>query len=160
MPIIFQNLDSVIGRADILIVAMGQPGFVKGSWIKQGAVVIDCGITSIADDTRKATKPFWCTLSDGTPSYRLMSTFLFRKSGYRLSGDVEFSSASERASHITPVPGGVGPMTVAFLMNNTVQESGNKLDRNKSQSFVGGQPDKKYRTVDNLGFLLSRNTQD
>ncbi len=90
-----KNLEAKIGAADILVVAMGKPEFVKGSWIKEGAVVIDCGINSVNDATKKA--------------------------GYRLVGDVEYASAAERASFITPVPGGVGPMTVAFLMHNTVR---------------------------------------
>jgi len=68
---------------------------VKGSWIKPGAIVIDVGINYVPDSTKK--------------------------SGQRLAGDVEFTTASAVASHITPVPGGVGPMTVAMLMVNTLQ---------------------------------------
>jgi len=70
---------------------------VKGSWIKPGAVVIDVGINFVPDPTKK--------------------------SGQRLAGDVEFSSASTVASKITPVPGGVGPLTVAMLMANTLQSA-------------------------------------
>jgi len=84
-----KNLAEHVGRADILVVAAGKPGLVKGSWIKPGAVVIDVGISRLADGS--------------------------------LSGDVDFASASERASWITPVPGGVGPMTVATLLQNTLQ---------------------------------------
>ncbi|XP_043501518.1 C-1-tetrahydrofolate synthase, cytoplasmic isoform X1 [Polistes fuscatus] len=88
------NLPKIISQADILIVAIGKPEFVKGSWIKSGAVVIDCGINAIPDSTKK--------------------------SGERLVGDVAYEEASKVASYITPVPGGVGPMTVAMLMKNTV----------------------------------------
>lgn len=81
-------------RADILILAMGQPEMVRGEMVKPGATVIDVGINRIDDPT--ATK------------------------GYRLAGDAHFPSVSEVAGAITPVPGGVGPMTVAMLMQNTV----------------------------------------
>ncbi|KAK7870033.1 hypothetical protein R5R35_011995 [Gryllus longicercus] len=89
-----KNLDQEISRADILVVAVGVPQMVKGHWIKRGAVVIDCGINSIRDPSKK--------------------------SGSRLVGDVAFEEAKEVASYITPVPGGVGPLTVAMLMKNTV----------------------------------------
>ncbi|XP_020278511.1 C-1-tetrahydrofolate synthase, cytoplasmic isoform X2 [Pseudomyrmex gracilis] len=89
-----KNLPDVVREADILVVAIGKPEFVKGDWIKPGAVVIDCGITSVPDSTKK--------------------------SGQRLVGDVDFKEAVKVASYITPVPGGVGPMTVAMLMKNTV----------------------------------------
>uniref|UniRef100_A0A2P2HZW4 C-1-tetrahydrofolate synthase, cytoplasmic n=1 Tax=Hirondellea gigas TaxID=1518452 RepID=A0A2P2HZW4_9CRUS len=88
------NLSDVTRTADILVVGIGRPEMVKGSWVKPGAVVIDCGINSIPDATKK--------------------------SGQRLVGDVDFAEVSEVASVITPVPGGVGPMTVAMLMQNTV----------------------------------------
>jgi len=84
-----RDLESFVRQADIVIVAVGKPGLVKGEWIKPGAVVIDVGINR---------------LDDG-----------------RLVGDVEFAAAAERASWITPVPGGVGPMTVATLMENTLE---------------------------------------
>ncbi|XP_046627312.1 C-1-tetrahydrofolate synthase, cytoplasmic isoform X1 [Neodiprion virginianus] len=89
-----KDLPKVVSQADILVVGIGQPEMVKGSWIKPGAVVIDCGINSIPDSTKK--------------------------SGQRLVGDVAYEEASKVASYITPVPGGVGPMTVAMLMKNTV----------------------------------------
>ncbi|XP_046750821.1 C-1-tetrahydrofolate synthase, cytoplasmic isoform X2 [Diprion similis] len=89
-----KDLPKVVSQADILVVGIGQPEMVKGSWIKPGAVVIDCGINSIPDPTKK--------------------------SGQRLVGDVAYAEASKVASYITPVPGGVGPMTVAMLMKNTV----------------------------------------
>ena len=84
-----RDLENHIRQADIVIVAVGRPGLVKGEWIKPGAVVIDVGINR---------------LDDG-----------------RLVGDVEFEPAAERASWITPVPGGVGPMTVATLLENTLE---------------------------------------
>lgn len=78
-----------VARADVLVVAVGRPGMVKGSWIKPGATVIDVGINRLPDG--------------------------------RLSGDCEFESVRERARYLTPVPGGVGPMTVAMLMQNTLE---------------------------------------
>ncbi len=84
-----QDLAEQVARADLLTVAVGKPGLVRGEWIKPGAVVIDVGINRTADG--------------------------------RLTGDVEFEAAAERASWITPVPGGVGPMTVAMLMQNTLE---------------------------------------
>ena len=92
-----KNLDKETAKADILVVAIGRPQMVKASWIKPGVVVIDCGISAIPDATKK--------------------------SGQRLVGDVDFEEAKKVASFITPVPGGVGLMTVAMLMNNTVQSA-------------------------------------
>ncbi|XP_072745675.1 C-1-tetrahydrofolate synthase, cytoplasmic [Anoplolepis gracilipes] len=89
-----KNLPDVVRQADILVVGIGQPQLVKGNWIKPGAVVIDCGINPISDPTKK--------------------------NGQRLVGDVAYEEAAKVASYITPVPGGVGPMTVAMLMKNTV----------------------------------------
>lgn len=86
-----RNLPEQVARADILVVAVGQPGMVKGTWVKPGAVVIDVGINRMPDGG--------------------------------LCGDVEFETAKERASWITPVPGGVGPMTVAMLLQNTLEAS-------------------------------------
>ncbi|MCL4120378.1 UNVERIFIED_CONTAM: hypothetical protein GTU68_018262, partial [Idotea baltica] len=88
------DIDKVCKSADILVVGIGKPEYVKGSWVKPGACVIDCGINSIPDASKK--------------------------SGQRLVGDVDFKEVSEVASVITPVPGGVGPLTVAMLMQNTV----------------------------------------
>uniref|UniRef100_A0A1Y1L059 C-1-tetrahydrofolate synthase, cytoplasmic n=1 Tax=Photinus pyralis TaxID=7054 RepID=A0A1Y1L059_PHOPY len=99
-----KDLKEQCQRADVLVVGIGRPEFVKGDWIKPGAIVIDCGINAISDSTKK--------------------------SGQRLVGDVAFDEAREVASYITPVPGGVGPMTVAMLMKNTVlsaQKSAQKL---------------------------------
>nr|XP_018904225.1 PREDICTED: C-1-tetrahydrofolate synthase, cytoplasmic [Bemisia tabaci] len=97
-------------KADILVVGIGQPEFVKGSWIKPGAVVIDCGINAIPDATKK--------------------------SGSRLVGDVAFNEAAQVASYITPVPGGVGPMTVAMLMKNTVISAQRSAGARLSSSWL------------------------
>ena len=90
-----RDIGSVTRSADILIVAMGKPEFVTGAMIKPGAVVIDVGVNRVAD-----------------PSTR---------TGYRLVGDVKFAEGVEVAGAITPVPGGVGPMTITMLLYNTVQ---------------------------------------
>jgi len=88
-----KNIKDICRQADILIAALGKPGFVKEDMVKEGAVIIDVGITRISDPTRK--------------------------SGYRLSGDVDFEKVAPKCSFITPVPGGVGPMTIAALLKNT-----------------------------------------
>jgi methylenetetrahydrofolate dehydrogenase (NADP+)/methenyltetrahydrofolate cyclohydrolase len=89
------DLPSITRQADVLIAAIGRPEFVKADMVKPGVVVIDVGINRVADATRKT--------------------------GYRLVGDVDFAGVSPLCSKITPVPGGVGPMTVAMLMKNTVK---------------------------------------
>lgn len=89
-----KDIEAVCRQADVLIAAIGQPEMVKADWVKPGAVVIDVGINRIGDPTAKR--------------------------GSRLVGDVDFASVSEVASAITPVPGGVGPMTIALLMKNTL----------------------------------------
>lgn len=89
------NLPELVRQADVIVAAIGKPEFVTADMVKPGAVVIDVGINRVPDSTRK--------------------------SGYRLVGDVDFSSVSAKTSHITPVPGGVGPMTVALLMKNTLK---------------------------------------
>jgi methylenetetrahydrofolate dehydrogenase (NADP+)/methenyltetrahydrofolate cyclohydrolase len=89
------NLPVLTRQADVLIAAIGRPEFVTADMVKLGAVVIDVGVNRVPDATRK--------------------------SGYRLTGDVHFPSVAPLCSAITPVPGGVGPMTVAMLMKNTVQ---------------------------------------
>uniref|UniRef100_A0A8C1YTJ0 C-1-tetrahydrofolate synthase, cytoplasmic n=1 Tax=Cyprinus carpio TaxID=7962 RepID=A0A8C1YTJ0_CYPCA len=88
------DLASEVGKADILVTGIGKPEMVRGEWLKDGAIVIDCGINTIADSSRP--------------------------SGKRIVGDVHYDSAKDKAAFITPVPGGVGPMTVAMLMQNTV----------------------------------------
>ncbi|GFY67894.1 c-1-tetrahydrofolate synthase, cytoplasmic [Trichonephila inaurata madagascariensis] len=97
---------SVVKDADIIVAAVGQAQMVKKDWVKPGAVVIDCGINSIKDETKK--------------------------SGYRLVGDVDYDEVKDVASSITPVPGGVGPMTVIMLVKNTVYAA--KLALQKSSS--------------------------
>jgi len=89
------DLPSFTQRADILIAAIGQAQFVKGPMVREGAVVIDVGINRIPDPTTK--------------------------SGYRLVGDVAFDEVAAKASAISPVPGGVGPMTIAMLLSNSIQ---------------------------------------
>jgi len=90
-----KDLPFITRQADILIAAIGVPGFVKAPMVKPGAVVVDVGVNRIEDPTKK--------------------------SGYRLVGDVDFNGVSKKAKAITPVPGGVGPMTIVMLMKNTVQ---------------------------------------
>lgn len=89
------NIKEICREADIIIAALGQPGFVTADMVKPGAVVIDVGTTRVPDASRK--------------------------SGYRLSGDVDFATVAPLCSYITPVPGGVGPMTICSLMKNTLQ---------------------------------------
>ena len=88
-----KNIKEICLEADIIVAALGRPGFLTADMIKKGAVVIDVGITRVADNTRK--------------------------SGYRIAGDVDFENVSAKCSFITPVPGGVGPMRIAALMKNT-----------------------------------------
>ena len=90
-----KDLPGICRRADILIAAVGRPEMVKADWVKPGAVVIDVGINRVPDATKK--------------------------SGYRLTGDVAYQEVAPLCSAITPVPGGVGPMTIAMLMKNTLQ---------------------------------------
>ncbi len=95
-----QDLPALCRTADIIIAAIGKPHFVKADWVKPGAVVIDVGINRIEDTSRK--------------------------SGSRLVGDVDFDAVQEQASYITPVPGGVGKMTICALMKNTLKAAANK----------------------------------
>lgn len=85
---------SLVKQADIIVAAIGKPHFVTAEMVKEGAIVIDVGINRIPSDSTK--------------------------SGYRLTGDVDFEGVSPRASYITPVPGGVGLMTICALMKNTL----------------------------------------
>ncbi|EDP97908.1 tetrahydrofolate dehydrogenase/cyclohydrolase catalytic domain-containing protein [Kordia algicida OT-1] len=89
-----KNITQITCQADIIITALGQPNFLKAEMVKDDAVVIDVGITRVPDETRKR--------------------------GYRITGDVDFENVSKKTSHITPVPGGVGPMTIAMLLKNTL----------------------------------------
>ncbi len=88
-----KNIAELCRNADIIVAALGKPGFVTEDWVKEGAIVIDVGITRVADATKK--------------------------SGFRLRGDVDYENVAPKCSWITPVPGGVGPMTIAALLNNT-----------------------------------------
>ena len=89
------DLPAITRQADVLIAAIGRPHFITADMVKPGSVVIDVGINRVPDATRK--------------------------SGYRLTGDVDFTNVSQRVEKITPVPGGVGPLTVAMLMRNTLK---------------------------------------
>ena len=95
-----KNLEEITREADIVIAALGKAEFLTGDMVKEGVTVIDVGITRVDDPTKKR--------------------------GYRLAGDVEFSSVSKKAAFITPVPGGVGPMTIAMLLKNTLQACENR----------------------------------
>ncbi|RME40886.1 MAG: bifunctional methylenetetrahydrofolate dehydrogenase/methenyltetrahydrofolate cyclohydrolase FolD [Caldilineae bacterium] len=92
-----KNLPDVVRQADILVAAVGRAEMVRGDWVKPGAVVIDVGVNAVDDPTREK--------------------------GYRLVGDVAFDEVKEVASAITPVPGGVGPMTIAMLLRNTLDSA-------------------------------------
>ena len=89
-----KNITQITSQADIIIIAVGIPNFLKAEMIKDDAVVIDVGITRVPDDSEER--------------------------GYKIVGDVDFENASKKASYITPVPGGVGPMTIAMLLKNTL----------------------------------------
>ncbi|WP_420574641.1 bifunctional 5,10-methylenetetrahydrofolate dehydrogenase/5,10-methenyltetrahydrofolate cyclohydrolase [Kordia sp.] len=89
-----KNITQITCQADIIITALGQPNFLKAEMVKDDAVVIDVGITRVPDETKKR--------------------------GYRITGDVDFENVRKKTSHITPVPGGVGPMTIAMLLKNTL----------------------------------------
>ena len=89
-----KNIAQITTQADIIITALGVPNYLKAEMVKDGAVVIDVGITRVADDSEK---------------------------GYRITGDVDFDLVSKKTSYITPVPGGVGPMTRAMLLSNVVE---------------------------------------
>jgi len=95
-----KNLNELCKEADIIVAAIGRPNFVTADMVKEGAIVIDVGINRVEDASRKR--------------------------GYRLVGDVDFDAVSEKASAITPVPGGVGPMTIVGLMLNTYQAAQNR----------------------------------
>ncbi|KAI4253622.1 MAG: hypothetical protein LQ352_003581 [Teloschistes flavicans] len=102
-----QNLQDELKSADIVVAAIGQPHFVKGDWLKPGAVVIDVGTNYIPDDSKK--------------------------SGHRLVGDVDYEPAAQVASKITPVPGGVGPMTVAMLLQNVIDAATTYFESQKDR---------------------------
>ncbi|MBR4266119.1 MAG: bifunctional 5,10-methylene-tetrahydrofolate dehydrogenase/5,10-methylene-tetrahydrofolate cyclohydrolase [Bacteroidales bacterium] len=95
-----ENLKEITQSADILVAAIGKPGFVTGDMVKDGVAVIDVGTTRVKSDQTK--------------------------SGWKLKGDVDFDSVSPKASFITPVPGGVGPMTICSLLKNTLKAAKNR----------------------------------
>lgn len=95
-----KDLSSITKKADIIVAALGIAEFLTGDMVKEGVTIIDVGITRVKDDTKKR--------------------------GYRLAGDVDFESVSKKAAFITPVPGGVGPMTIAMLLKNTLQACENR----------------------------------
>jgi len=101
-----KNMADITRQADILVAAIGSPNVITADMVKEGAVVIDVGINRVDDDSRK--------------------------SGYRLVGDVNFEAVSEKASAITPVPGGVGPMTIAMLLVNTLTATRLSIHRSGS----------------------------
>ncbi len=96
------DLPSITRQADILVAAIGRPEIITGEMLKPGAVVIDVGINRVDDATKEK--------------------------GYRVCGDVHFETASKVASHMTPVPGGVGPMTIAMLLHNTLESCRRRVD--------------------------------
>ena len=89
-----QNLAEITRQADVVVSALGVPGFLKADMVKEGVVIVDVGITRVPDESRER--------------------------GYYITGDVDFDTVSQKASYITPVPGGVGPMTIAMLLKNTL----------------------------------------
>ena len=89
-----KNITQITSQADIIITALGVPGFLKAEMVKDDVVIIDVGITRVVDETKER--------------------------GYKITGDVDFENVSKKASYITPVPGGVGPMTIAMLLKNTL----------------------------------------
>lgn len=99
-----KNMKELTPQADIIVSALGVPHFLKADMVKEGAVIIDVGITRMPDDTQKR--------------------------GYYLTGDVDFENVSKKASFITPVPGGVGPMTIAMLLKNTLLARARHRGRN------------------------------
>ena len=103
------SLEKHVKAADVVVAAIGKPHFVKGEWLKPGAVVIDVGTNFIPDESKK--------------------------SGQRLVGDVDYDSAAEVASQITPVPGGVGPMTIACLLENLVDATTRYFDKQKTRQI-------------------------
>jgi methylenetetrahydrofolate dehydrogenase (NADP+)/methenyltetrahydrofolate cyclohydrolase len=97
------NLKEICLQADIIVAALGKPGFLKADMVKEGAVVIDVGITRVADESKK--------------------------SGFSIKGDVDFDNVAPKCSYITPVPGGVGLMTIGALMMNTFNAAEGKSEK-------------------------------
>ena len=100
-----KNISDITTQADIIIAAIGKPNFVTANMIKKGAIVIDVGINRVVDKTTEK--------------------------GYKLVGDVDFNQVAPKSAAITPVPGGIGPLTIAMLMTNTLQSFKNQLEIEK-----------------------------
>jgi methylenetetrahydrofolate dehydrogenase (NADP+)/methenyltetrahydrofolate cyclohydrolase len=116
-----KEVESICSQADIVVVAAGRPEMVNGDWLKEGSVVIDVGINRV---------PF--TKEDGSE-------------GSKIVGDVDFESASTKASKITPVPGGVGPMTIACLLRNTVTSAYRHSGLNDPRGTVDSKSQDQYK---------------
>jgi methylenetetrahydrofolate dehydrogenase (NADP+)/methenyltetrahydrofolate cyclohydrolase len=116
-----KEVESICSQADIVVVAAGRPEMVNGDWLKEGAVVIDVGINRVP-----------VTKEDGSE-------------GSKIVGDVDFESASQKASKITPVPGGVGPMTIACLLRNTVTSAYRHSGLNDPRGTVDSKSQDQYK---------------
>jgi methylenetetrahydrofolate dehydrogenase (NADP+)/methenyltetrahydrofolate cyclohydrolase len=116
-----KDVESICSQADIVVVAAGRPEMVNGDWLKEGAVVIDVGINRVP-----------VTKEDGSE-------------GSKIVGDVDFESASQKASKITPVPGGVGPMTIACLLRNTVTSAYRHSGLNDPRGTVDSKSQDQYK---------------
>ena len=104
-----KDLASITRQADVIVSALGVPGFLKADMVKDGVVIIDVGITRVPDDSRER--------------------------GYYITGDVDFEAVSKKSSYITPVPGGVGPMTIAMLLKNTLLARERHAHKNKEHEM-------------------------
>ncbi|XRB22761.1 methenyltetrahydrofolate cyclohydrolase [Pseudoscourfieldia marina] len=116
-----QDMASIVRRADIVIAAAGKTELIKKEWLKPGCVVIDVGTNGVEDKTKKT--------------------------GYRLVGDVDFAGAKQVAAAVTPVPGGVGPMTIAMLLQNTLEGGKRDIEGTGSSSSSSSQPGWKKRAI-------------
>lgn len=114
------NMEEVVRKADIIIAAAGQAQLIKGSWVKPGAAIIDVGTNAVDDATKKT--------------------------GYKLVGDADFEECSKIAGAITPVPGGVGPMTIAMLMRNTVEVGSKFISGELKPGHYTGELSQKKKT--------------
>jgi 5,10-methylene-tetrahydrofolate dehydrogenase/methenyl tetrahydrofolate cyclohydrolase len=117
--------ERIIAEADIVIAAVGVPEFVKGAWLKPGCAVIDVGINPVPDASKKtgcaSHPPAYCKTHSHMLTWRELRTRCRACIRYRLVGDVAYAEALPIAGAITPVPGGVGPMTIAMLLQNTLE---------------------------------------
>lgn len=128
-----ETIKQALSQADIVVAAIGVPAFVKGDWLKSGAIVIDVGTNFVSDSSKK--------------------------SGQRMVGDVDFESASRKASLITPVPGGVGPLTVASLLSNTLLASKRQFSKNNETTKFSNPLKLKLQTPVPSDFEISRNQE-